>query len=146
MVSELTLRLPNSYDALTDTAEQIERFLQENAVPADAVFAANLAVEELVTNIVKYGYDDAGDHEIVIGLHLRPEELAIRIEDDGHAFDPFAQPEPDTALPAEDRPIGGLGIHFVRNLLDTWTYERRDGRNIVRLTKHLGAGSAASED
>jgi anti-sigma regulatory factor (Ser/Thr protein kinase) len=139
VLPELTLRLANSFAALTDTADQIAQFLEDHAVPGDAVFAANLAVEELVTNIIKYGYDDDDAHDILLRLTLPPGELVIEIEDDGHEFNPFEQPEPDTTLAAEERPIGGLGIHFVRNLLDTWTYERKDGRNIVRLTKRLAA-------
>ena len=57
--------------------------------------------------------------------------------DDGHEFNPFLQPAPDTTLPLHLRPIGGLGIHFVRNLLDTCDYQRREGKNIVTVTKAL---------
>ena len=135
MASELTLRIPNSFDALTTAAEDTTRFLEENATSPDAVFAANLAIEELITNIVKYGYDDTDAHEIVIHLAVNNGELRIEISDDGHAFNPFDQPEPDTTLPAEERPIGGLGIHFVRNMLDDCAYCRTEGRNVVTLTK-----------
>lgn len=135
MVSELTLRLPNSFDALSTAADDTTSFLESHSAPPDAVFAANLAIEELVTNIIKYGYDDSAAHEIVIQLAVNNSELRIAISDDGHAFNPFDQPEPDTSLPAEDRPIGGLGIHFVRNMLDGCAYCRDEGRNTVTLTK-----------
>lgn len=133
----LTLRIRNHFDELPALAETVERFLQEHSAGTDAVFAANLALEELVTNIVKYGYDDTDEHEIAIDLDIKNGVLHLSISDDGHPFNPFDQPEPDTTRPAEEREIGGLGIHFVRNMLDTHAYERRDGRNVVTLTKAL---------
>jgi serine/threonine-protein kinase RsbW len=137
VASDFTLRIPNTFDALTTAADETTRFLEENSASPDAVFATNLAIEELVTNIVKYGYDDSDPHEIIIQLAISDGELRIDISDDGHEFNPFDQPEPDTTLPAEERPIGGLGIHFVRNLLDDCAYCRNDGRNTVTLTKKL---------
>lgn len=137
MASDLTLRLPNTFDALTATADQTTEFLELHAASPDAVFAANLAIEELVTNIIKYGYDDTDAHEIIIRLAIDDGALSIEISDDGHEFNPFDQPEPDTSLPAEERPIGGLGIHFVRNMLDDCRYHREDGKNIVSLKKAL---------
>lgn len=141
MASDLTLRLPNTFDALSTAADETTGFLETHAAPPDAVFAANLAIEELVTNIVKYGYDDADAHEIVIRLVLEADELRIEISDDGHAFNPFDQPEPDITLPAEERPIGGLGIHFVRNMLDACDYCRESDRNVVTLTKKFAPAS-----
>lgn len=141
MASDLTLRLPNSFDALSAAADDTAGFLETHSAPPDAVFAANLAIEELVTNIIKYGYDDTDTHEIVIRLAVSDNELRIEISDDGHAFNPFDQPEPDTSLPAEERPIGGLGIHFVRNMLDECKHTRNEGRNIVTLTKKFEAPS-----
>jgi serine/threonine-protein kinase RsbW len=133
--SDLTLRLPNTFDALTGANEEITQFLEEHSTPPDAVFAANLAIEELFTNIVKYGYDDTAAHEILLRIAVLDGELRIEITDDGHEFNPFDQPEPDTSLPAEERPIGGLGIHFVRNMLDHCAYCRNDGKNTVTLRK-----------
>ncbi len=137
MSVETTLRLRNDFDELTAVAEATTNFLEENAAGPDVVFAANLAIEELVTNIIKYGYDDEAAHEITVHLAKNAEILHIRICDDGHAFNPFDQPEPDTTLPADERDIGGLGIHFVRHMLDSCAYQREDGRNIVTVTKKL---------
>jgi len=139
VASDLTLRLPNSYDALATAADDTTGFLETHSATPDAVFAANLAIEELVTNIIKYGYDDDAAHEITIRLAVSGSELQIEITDDGHEFNPFDQPEPDTSLATEDRPIGGLGIHFVRNMLDGCAYTRSAGRNTVILKKKLGS-------
>lgn len=137
MPVETTLRLRNDFGDLSAVAEATTNFLEENAAGPEVVFAANLAIEELVTNVIKYGYDDEASHEITVHLVKDAELLEIRICDDGHEFNPFDQPEPDTTLPAEERDIGGLGIHFVRNMLDSCAYVRQDGRNIVTITKKL---------
>ena len=135
MPVETTLRLRNDFAELSPVAEATTRFLEDHQAGPEVVFAANLAIEELVTNIIKYGYDDEEAHEITVHLEKTDGILHIRICDDGHEFNPFDQPEPDTSLPAEERDIGGLGIHFVRNLLDTCTYSREAGQNIVTITK-----------
>ncbi|MFZ4681745.1 MAG: ATP-binding protein [Terrimicrobiaceae bacterium] len=137
MPVETTFRLRNDFGDLSAVAEATTNFLEENAAGPEVVFAANLAIEELVTNIIKYGYDDEASHEITVHLATSADVLEIRICDDGHEFNPFDQPEPDTTLPAEERDIGGLGIHFVRNMLDSCAYVRQDGRNIVTITKKL---------
>lgn len=135
MTTDLTLRIPPTLDALATAADETTAFLEGHSAPSDVVFAANLAIEELVTNSIKYATGATPAGEIVIRLALKPGEVHIAIEDGGQAFNPFDQPEPDTSLPAGERPIGGLGIHFVRHLLDSCTYRRSAGRNIVSLIK-----------
>jgi len=136
-VADLSLSLQNDFGELPSLAENVSIFLESHQAPDETVFAANLAIEELVTNIIKYGYDDRDAHTISLRLSLTPESLQIEIRDDGHEFNPFNQPEPDTTLPANERDIGGLGIHFVRKMLDSCDYCRQDGTNIVTVTKKL---------
>jgi serine/threonine-protein kinase RsbW len=88
-----------------------------------------------VTNIIKYGYEDSLTHAISLRLALMESTLEIEIDDDGKAFNPFSQPKPDASHAA--REVGDLGIRLVRNMLDACAYERRDGRNFVRLIKKL---------
>ena len=104
-------------------------------ISSQAIFAANLAIEEIVSNVLKYGYHDASEHEITIGLTLAENTLEIEISDDGRAFDPFNQPVAHASHAAHR--IGGLGIHLIRNMLDRCEYKRHNGRNIIRLTKGL---------
>lgn len=137
MSAVTSLKLHNDYSELPRTSEAITEFLEQHAGSAETIFATNLAIEELVTNIIKYGYDDKEAHEIDIQLSVQDGSVHIEIRDDGHEFDPFDHPEPDTSLPAEERDIGGLGIHFVRNMLDSYNYRRVDGQNIVTLVKKL---------
>lgn len=114
-------------------ASQVAMFHEQNAVPAHLAYAADLALEELVTNILKYGYDDGAEHRIGLRLSYDGAELALFIRDDGHPFDPTHTPEPDTTLPVEERPVGGLGLSLVRKNFDSFTYCRDDGWNCVEL-------------
>lgn len=133
----VVLKLHNDYSELPRISSDVTAFLEDHGGTTETAFAANLAIEEMVTNIIKYGYDDEGRHEIDITLSAHDGSVWIEIRDDGHEFNPFEHPEPDTSLPADDREIGGLGIHFVRNMLDTYKYERTDGQNVVTLSKKL---------
>ena len=140
MSEPLELRIRNRAEDLSPAMETISRWLEAREAFAGAEYLALLAVEELVTNCIKYAYDDALEHWIRIGIHLGGGELVVSIQDDGHPFDPRSLPEPDTQLPVEDRPIGGLGIHLLRNLFDTLDYSRVDGHNLVVLRKRASAG------
>lgn len=137
MAVETTLHLRNDFSELSTIADATTEFLESNGLAAEIIFAANLAIEELVTNIIKYGYDDDAEHQIAIHLAKHPGQLVIRICDDGHRFNPFDQPPPDTTRPAAEREIGGLGIHFVRHMLDSCAHEWCHGQNIVTVTKNL---------
>jgi anti-sigma regulatory factor (Ser/Thr protein kinase) len=136
-VANLFLKVNNDFDDLPAVANSATQFLRSKSASSDVIFAANLAIEEIVTNIVKYGYDDALNHEITIRLDVTANTLNIEICDDGKEFDPFNQPEQGIVLASKEPNIGGLGIYFVRRMLDTCEYDRRDGRNIVRLSKKL---------
>ncbi|HEY5705080.1 MAG TPA: ATP-binding protein [Terrimicrobiaceae bacterium] len=136
-MSDFILKINNDFDALPAAAEAVTQFLESNNASPDVVFAANLAIEEIVTNIIKYGYDDALKHEITVRLEVTENTLNLEICDDGKEFNPFDQPEPDISDPSEGSRIGGLGIHFVRKMVDVCAYHRRDGRNIVKLRRKL---------
>jgi serine/threonine-protein kinase RsbW len=133
----LSLHVRNTVDAITPASEAAEAWLGEQQTSPEAGFLVSLAIEELVTNCIKYGYDDAGEHTIDIELSLAGHTLTMIVVDDGHPFDPLAAPPPDLSLAIEDRPIGGLGIHLLRELADDVTYERRDGTNRLTLTKRM---------
>ena len=98
----------------------------------------NLVLDELVTNIIDYGFDDTGRHEIRVTMAVEGGTLTIEVEDDARAFDPLAAAPPDLTLALEDRPVGGLGIHIVRTVMDTVEYQRRDGHNILTMRKTIG--------
>jgi len=90
-----------------------------------------VALDEILTNVISYAYDDAREHIIVIRLSLDQEKWTVEVEDDGRPFNPLNAPEPDTKQLLGERPIGGLGIHLVRKLIDELEYRRQNDRNIL---------------
>jgi len=138
MATHLTLHVKNSATEIPVATAVVARWLAEHHAPPAADYFACLAIEELVTNCVKYGYDDARDHRIEIELKYGHAELTITVTDDGHPFNPLDRPEPDVNLPVEDRPIGGLGIHLLRKMANRIDYAWVNGHNRLTLHKKLG--------
>jgi len=132
-------------DFLSDRAElaKIEPFTAEFAAAAGVsdkdLFALQIVVEELVTNVVDYGEVPTGEHAARVDLEAEDGLLKIVITDRGKEYNPLLREDPDVTLPAEERPIGGLGVHFCKKLTDTQSYARVDGENVLTLTKKLSA-------
>ncbi len=136
----LTLTLKNDLAELTRAAEAIETHGESRGWPMKWIMNATLSLDELITNIVSYGYRDREEHEILVTLTEEDGALVVVLEDDGIAFDPFsAAPEPDLEAGVEGRRIGGLGVYFVKSLMDEVAYERRDGRNRITLIQRAAA-------
>jgi serine/threonine-protein kinase RsbW len=135
MRGELEVRLHNDRGDLATFSRTLRAFGQRHGLPPRLVQAVDLALEEVLTNIISHGYADDGEHGITVRLEARPGELEAEVEDDGQAFDPLQAPAPDTTRPLHERSIGGLGIHLVRTLVDDLEYQRRDGKNVLRLKK-----------
>ncbi len=131
----LAMRLVNDLTEIPRVAEAIEALGEKEEWPADWIFNFNLSLDELLTNIVHNGYQDEERHEIDLTVRgLAAGDVEIIVEDDGVAFDPFSEaPEPDLESGVEDRPIGGLGVFLVKQLMHELEYERRGDRNRVTL-------------
>ena len=112
-------------------------FAQAHAVPDAVRRSVNVALDELLANEISYGMAGRDSGLLTVEVELDQERVTVTITDDGPQFDPFQQASPDTTLSVEDRPIGGLGIFLVRELMDEVSYERRDDHNVVRLVKRL---------
>ena len=134
-----------SADFTSDRAEleKLEGFTADFAQKAGLsdkdLFALQIIVEELVTNVIDYGGVPAGEHAVRVDLSMDNGELLIRIADRGKEYNPLLREDPDVTLPAEQRPIGGLGVHFCKKLTDAQSYERRDGCNVLTLRKKLNS-------
>ena len=133
----LTLHIRSVLDSIRPATEQAEVWLAGQQVSFEAMYLVSLAIEELVTNCIKYGYTDRKDHTIDFVLSVDEGALRMIVIDDGNPFDPLAAPRPDLTLPPERRPIGGLGLHLLRELADEMHYERRDGTNRLSVTKRM---------
>jgi anti-anti-sigma factor len=114
---------------------------QSHASAADAS-ALHLAVEEIVTNVITYGYPDGPHHTFTVSLEaVASDRVRAIVTDDAPAFNPLAQPDVNTTLPLAERPVGGLGIHLVRQLMNVCLYEHRDGFNVFTMERQLNRGS-----
>ena len=137
LVSEHRLR--NSSAETHQLAAWVEDFARRAHVPEAARKALDLALEECVTNVISYAWNDEREHWMVIRFNADSiqGQVEVEIEDDGREFNPLAAPPVDVAQPLENRAIGGLGIHMVRQLMDRVAYRRENGRNILTLTKRV---------
>jgi len=133
MSDALRLTIANTLPSLPPLTAAVNQFLEQQAAPHDAIFRVNLVIEEIVTNIIKYGYDDTAPHTITLDLALSPESIRLQLQDDGHPFDPLKTPEPDLNLPLDQRKIGGLGLHLVRETVSRIAYRRENGANILEM-------------
>ena len=119
------------------------QFADAHALPASIRRSMNVVLDELLNNTISYGFAGRAGGEVTIDVELRADRLSVTLTDDGRPFDPFGMAAPDTALPVEERRIGGLGIHLVRQLMDEVGYHRRADRNVVVLAKLLTGGRTA---
>ena len=117
----------------------LQGFAQAENLPAGVLQAADLALEEHLTNLMNYAYDDTLSHEILVRCAVDQDILVIEVEDDGAPFNPLLSPEVDTSVPLKDKPIGGLGIHLIRRFMDELHYRREAGRNILSMRKRLAS-------
>jgi anti-sigma regulatory factor (Ser/Thr protein kinase) len=135
MTRQLELTLPNQRSGIARLQDQLESFAQQHGLAARVLHDVQLALEEHLTNVLSYGYDDQLEHQIRVRVKLSLAELRVEVEDDGHPFNPLERLAPDISKPIEERPIGGLGIHMMRKALDGMEYRRAEGKNILLMTK-----------
>ena len=128
-------------DELARVAALLDRLAAEHDLATEIVADMQVALDEILTNIAKYAHADAGEHRIRVGLRVLDDVLEAVVEDGGAPFDPLAVPAPDVSAPLRERRVGGVGIHFARNLLDELTYERVGERNRLVLRKRIRTGN-----
>jgi serine/threonine-protein kinase RsbW len=131
--------IPGSPSGIRRAAEDFGAFAAAHGLAEDACWPFRVALDEALSNIVKYAYPDQPEGEIEVEFRLERGELSVTILDDGAPFDPLRVPAADVAAPLERRVPGGLGITLVRGLMDAVEYERRDGRNRLVLRRKLGS-------
>lgn len=138
MEKTISVDLKNHLSEMERLRQIVEEFSQKHQLDESTTFALDLVLEEVVTNVIKYGYQDQERQDrIHVDLSLMNGELTIVIRDEGRPFDPTAHPEPDLELPLATRPIGGLGIHLVRNFMDSVEYKRQGNENVLTLKKRV---------
>ncbi|NCC51173.1 MAG: ATP-binding protein [Spartobacteria bacterium] len=126
------LREPAELDAVENCRVFVVGQPGFEALPGSKRFKLELALEEVLVNVVHYAYKDEKGW-LELGVHTCPDQgtVCVRIKDGGHPFNPLLKEEPDLTLDIQDRQIGGLGIYLVKNMVDDLEYERRDNMNVA---------------
>jgi serine/threonine-protein kinase RsbW len=133
----ITVRLPADIREIERLNRVVRQFGDLHEIPSRALYAVNLALDEVLTNVVRHGFDDPSGQEVVAELTARSTELTTIVADSGRAFSPLDAAPPDLTAPLSERALGGLGIHLVRSLMDDVEYRRENGKNVLTLRKRI---------
>ena len=137
MSERLSLHIKNDLFEIKRMAEELEDWCHDQSISEDIAFQLDLVLDEMVSNVIRHGIKDSGQHIIQVNLHRDGQQLTLEIEDDGVPFNPFDAPVPDITKPIEERRPGGLGVFLVRQMMDSLDYERRNGKNYLLIKKSL---------
>jgi anti-sigma regulatory factor (Ser/Thr protein kinase) len=131
------LTLHNDVQEVPQLASFIDEVAEACGIDMATTMSLNLAMEEAVVNVMSYAYPAGTVGNVDIDAEFADGQLTFVLSDSGTPFDPTQAGTPDLTLDAEERPIGGLGIFLVRQIMDTIVYRRSDGKNILTLTKNI---------
>ena len=135
------ITLPNDVQEVPQLNVFVDEVCEQADFDMSTTLKLNLAIEEAVVNVMNYAYPAGEKGDVDIEAMINDEYLVFVISDSGTPFDPTAKAEVDTTLSAEERGIGGLGIHLIRQIMDTINYERVEGKNVLTLRKKLTKNS-----
>ena len=137
MENEFIIILKNNLTEIDVLVDGINYFAEKKRIDNETKLDLCIALDEIITNIISYAFDDDSEHNIVVQFTFNDDSLAVRVEDDGKPFNPLEYPTPDTTKPLEEREIGGLGVFFVMELMDSVKYKRKEKKNILTITKSV---------
>jgi anti-sigma regulatory factor (Ser/Thr protein kinase) len=118
--------------------EAFEDFCRQYRVPDGARQAADLALEEHLTNVLNYGFTPGEERWISVRLGVKNNALRVTVTDTGAPYDPLSAPSVDTSVPLENKPIGGLGIYLMKQFMDELFHEREGEKNVLTMIKGFG--------
>lgn len=133
----ITIRLPAEVKEIERLNRLVRQFGELHEIPSRALYAVNLALDEMVTNCIAYGFEDPAGQTLEVHMETAGDSLVAWLFDEGREFDPLTAPLPDLTAALGDRQLGGLGIHLVRSLMDRVEYRREGGKNVLTLKKRI---------
>lgn len=140
---EVRVTVKNRIEDLLRVNSVFESFATQHEIGGRLRYHLLVAIEEILTNIIKYGFDEAGVHPIHVTFRKIEEHIEMEFEDRGREFNPLEVAEPDLETPIENRQLGGLGIHLVKKMVDVAAYRREGDKNILLLRKTHSPAAAA---
>lgn len=133
----ISVRLPVDLREIERLNKIVRQFGDLHEVPSRTLYAVNLALDEVVTNVVRHGFEDPSGQEILAEVTVQGEDLTTVVADPGRAFNPLDVAPPDLHAPLAERTLGGLGVHLVRSLMDSVEYRRDNGKNVLTMRKRV---------
>lgn len=131
--------LKNDLAEIARLSESVEAIGRKHGIAAEILYAVNLALDEILTNIISYGYAEPGEQFIHVRLAIAADELVAEIEDEARPFNPLEAPPPEVNALLQEKPLGGLGIHLARTMTDAMAYRRENGKNILTFRKKIAS-------
>lgn len=136
-MAQESVSVSGSAEGVLEVARAFDAFSASNGLPGSLVRSVHVVLDELLSNTVRSGFAPGQTGRIDVRFEIADGALDVLIVDDGVPFDPLARVDPDTTAPIEARPVGGLGIYLVRQLVDRVDYERLGPENRLRLKKRI---------
>jgi serine/threonine-protein kinase RsbW len=136
-MNERRTSVPSEAAQLPVLAQFLHEFWSAAALPPTQSLAFEIALEEVFMNVVTHGTPAGSQGRVEVCLALADNSLTLAVEDDGPPFDPLTLPAPDVNASLDQRQVGGLGVYFVRQLMDAVSYRRVGPRNQLRMTKQV---------
>ena len=137
MSTNKTVRITNQRDQVDTVRKFFDDYSKENKLTEKTVHDIQMALDELLTNIVNYGYEDSDEHKIDVRFGINDDAVRVEIIDDSKPYNILEQENPDISLSVEDKPIGGLGIFLIKKLMSNVDYYTKEGKNHLVMTKKL---------
>lgn len=135
------LTLTNDIQELERLEPFLENFFNRNNLDVTLLPSVNLALEEALANVIMYAYPKGVQGEVTLSTNIKGEDILMEIKDKGAPFDPLQQQQANLDVPLEERQIGGLGIHLIKEIMDGVEYARADGKNVLKMRKKLAVSS-----
>ena len=142
--AEVKVTVKNRIEDLLRVNSLFESFATQHDISGRLRYHLLVSIEEILTNIIKYGFDEEGVHPIHITFRRVEEQIEMEFEDRGREFNPLEIGDPDLDSPIEARQLGGLGIHHVKKMVDEAKYRREGDRNILLLRKDKNSAAPAT--
>ena len=137
MSTNKTVRITNQRDQVDTVRKFFDDYSKENKLTEKTVHDIQMALDELLTNIVNYGNEDSDEHKIDVRFGINDDAVRVEIIDDSKPYNILEQENPDISLSVEDKPIGGLGIFLIKKLMSNVDYYTKEGKNHLVMTKEL---------
>jgi len=141
----MRLTIRNNLADLAMLSAALDRFGVQHGVPRESLVNLQVALDEIVSNVIKYAWSDGGAHKVFVRMTARSDAVKIEVVDDGKTFDPLKAAQPKRAARGTRPRPGGVGIHMIKQLVDGIEYARTDDRNHITLTKRCALGAPHQE-